>query len=242
MTGLRLLLAAGAGALLLTPGCRIYDTETTTRADAGRTDDTGVPPGDPCGALPAWEGPRTCWKLVDCLVDVPYRECWGPVCIDEAPEASVELMDQLFTCLGERCSGLSQEEYLRCQGEQCYVELLSCAADSNPDTCWGLEACILRECGQDAPQECYDGCLAGASEACQDCRVEANTDFLRAHCAKEVLTRQRCADLHECMDRACAEEHCHREGKAIDDCFAAAVESHAEDYRERLDPCYPPPE
>jgi len=164
------------------------------------------------------------------------------VCIDDAPEGSVELMDGLFTCLGERCSGLGAEDFASCQGEQCYGELLACAADSDPDSCWGLEACIIQDCGQDAPQDCYDGCLEGASAPCQDCLADADSAFVRDHCAQQVLTFERCTELHECLEYACAEEHCRRELDGIRGCRDDALGSAADDYRGRVEPCYPPPE
>jgi len=178
---------------------------------------------------------------MDCVFSVSDRDCREPVCLDPSPRESVELLNELGTCLGERCWGLEEEEYARCQATECGVELLLCVADSYPDACWGLEACILAECGREAAQECYDRCLEEASEGCQVCREEVEFAFLREHCAPQLLTLERCTTLHECMDTECVKARCRRALEAVWACGDDARAADPEDYRERLGPCYPSP-
>jgi len=200
------------------------------------------------------------------LIDARSRDCWDLHCLTDAPQASVELLDAYLTCQSERCFGAeSPEEFNRCMNVDCGAPVFTCVADSYPDSCWGLEACFLRDCEPQMVSECADACVDEAADGCgtcrnrvgaacgeacyqaaapgcRQCRERAETDFVRAHCSDELTRYQRCADAHDCPDRACAERSCGGELDSISSCFDAATRADSAGYNERMATCYPQPE
>ena len=254
----------GVAALAAVPACSGRSDSTGPGPTGGA--DTGPDPDEvDCAALPPWEGARTCWHLMHCLQESRSRDCWNTQCLDAAPEASAELLEAALECDQPCASAATREEYVACTDALCLAPMLACAADSLPDSCWGLEACYFRDCEPmiaegcaadcaepegDAcaacrsrvAQPCADRCYDAASEGCRRCRAGVDSTFQREHCPDETARFQRCVDAHECLDWACAEASCAREADAIDDCFVAAAAAEPDGYRARLDTCYPQPD
>lgn len=208
--------------------------------DAGSSSDVSDPTPPDCGDLSAPARPLRCLGLAQCYGSIVDVRCIEPRCDVHAHAGALDLLLAYSDCVGEHCLDLrdDQEAWRACSHQFCAAEGLGCQADGDRESCWELDACIVRECGEGAPDSCRSDCFDAANDTCRQCLAAAHDQFITSHCGAEMQARDRCVQANACRDSECVVEHCSEPVEALGNCIDVAADTDRAGYNELLGPCY----
>jgi len=209
-------------------------------ADAGSSSDVGDPPGPDCGDSISPARPLRCLGLARCYGSIADARCIEPRCDAHAHPSALDLLLAYSDCVGEHCLELrdDRDAWRACTHEFCAAEGLGCQADGDRESCWELDACIVRECDEEAPATCRSDCFDAANDTCRLCLSAAHDQFITSHCSAEMQSRDRCVQANGCQDSECVVEHCNGPVETLGNCIDVAAETDRAGYSELLGPCY----